>query len=377
MTSTSVPELVPHVPQGLEIGLRNYWYPILQSEELPQVRPIGLRCLGEGLVVWRDADGRPGVARDRCPHRSARLSLGRVLDGALQCAFHGLRFDRDGRCVLLPWEPEESPRPGGICVQAYPARELGGYIWAYLGDRERLPPPPLEDEVPEELLHSEEYLWFRMPTEVWDANWLLTVDGSDAYHAVTLHADTQAVADKPWAGGRAEHVTIPLADRRMRFVRGSYGLRAISTDRAGTPIHHGHLLEVKGDRFVLPAITTTPIQAVPGAEPYVPRLWQFPIDAEHTMIVRYVAQPARDAEARERWERLFLQVVRPRLEGVSREDAAIAAAQGDLVTARTHEHLLEPDADMFKIRLRLEQAFVAQADGQRIAPAPGSLVYPV
>src|SRR5262249_50677706 len=154
-------------------------------------------------------------------------------------------------------------------------------------------------------------------------------------------------------------------DRRMRIVQGSYGLRSISTDRTGTPIHHGHLLEVKGERFVLPAITTTPIQAVPGVEPYVPRLWQFPVDAEHTMIVRYAAQRVRNDAERERWKRLFTDVVRPRLEGISREDARIAAGQGGLVTARTHEHLLEPDADMFKIRLRLEQAFLAQLDGRR------------
>ena len=77
-----------------------------------------------------------------------------------------------------------------------PARELGGYVWAYLGDAQKFPPPPLEQEVPEELTKPDEFIWFRLPTEVWKCNWLLAVDGSDAFHAVVLHASSQAVTDQ-------------------------------------------------------------------------------------------------------------------------------------------------------------------------------------
>src|SRR5437868_9331586 len=75
MNVNEISELVPGVPKGLEIGLRNYWYPIVQSEELGQGKPIGIQCLGENLVVWRDDRGFPAVLSDRCPHRSAKLSL--------------------------------------------------------------------------------------------------------------------------------------------------------------------------------------------------------------------------------------------------------------------------------------------------------------
>src|SRR5437879_12537912 len=96
-----VAEVVPEVPAGLEVGLRNYWYPILQSSELGSDKPVGVRALNEGLVVWRDSEGLPGVLTDRCAHRAAKLSVGRVLDGNLQCAFHGLLYDRFGNCVLI------------------------------------------------------------------------------------------------------------------------------------------------------------------------------------------------------------------------------------------------------------------------------------
>ena len=92
---------------------------------------LRVRALNEGFVVWRDADGQPGVLTDRCAHRAAKLSVGRILDGDLQCAFHGLRYNPRGECVLVPWEAENSPALNEINVQAYPAQELGGYIWAY------------------------------------------------------------------------------------------------------------------------------------------------------------------------------------------------------------------------------------------------------
>ena len=377
MVTTNVREIVPHVPEGLELGLRNYWYPILRSGELSESKPVAVTCLGENLVAWRDGDGAPQVVADRCPHRGARLSVGRILNGQLQCIFHGLRFDGAGRCVLIPWEPEDSPLRANVSIAAYPARELGGYVWAYLGDVERFPPPPLEREVPAELNDGENFLWFHLPTEVWDTNWLVAIDGSDALHAVTLHADTQAVVDRKWEGGSVARPAVPLADRRIKVVDGAHGLRAISTDRDGKPIHHGHLTEVKGDRFVLPCLTSNPIRPVPNVEPYVARLWQFPLDARRTWIVRYTCQRVRSEEDRERWTRLFHEVVSPRLLGVSAEDATIAAAQGDLIAARSREHLFAADRDMLKVRLQLKRAFLAQLGGERVAPPAESLVFPV
>ena len=374
---SNVTEIAPDVPAGLERGLRNYWYPILQSEEVGIHKPVGVTVFGEKYVVWRDADARPAVLADRCPHRATQLSIGRVLDGQLQCAFHGLRFGRTGRCELIPWEPEDSPLRDEVHVSAYPAQDLGGYIWAYLGDTEAFPPPPLEDEIPEELLHPDEYLWFRMATEVWDANWLLAIDGGDAFHAVTLHAETQAVADTSWQGGRPAEAGVALAERRVKIVEGSYGIRAIATDRQGNPIHHGHLLRVKGERFILPCISSNVIRPVPGVPAYVSRLWQFPRDDKHTIIVRFVCEQASSDEQRERWTKLFEDVVKPRLLSISKEDALVAASQGDLVSARSNEHLFEPDKDMYKIRRQIKDAYLRQMDGRRISPTREALVFPV
>ena len=377
MNANEISELVPGVPKGLEVGLRNYWYPILQSDELGREKPVGIQCLGEHLVVWRDDCGSPAVLSDRCPHRSAKLSLGRVLEGNLQCALHGLRFDSGGKCVLIPWEADDSPSRQEVHARYYPAQELGGYVWAYVGDPAKFPPPPLADELPEELSHDYEFLWFRMPTEVWRTNWLLAIDGGDGFHAVTLHAETQAVKDGIWQGGSPQVATAPLAERRLKIVQTSYGVRGVATDRQGKPIHHGHLLDVKGDRFLFPCISTNVIRPVPGVDPYVSRLWQFPIDDSRSIIQRFAVQRAATTEARERWEKLYTEVVGPRFKSISREDAMIAESQGDLVTARTNEHLFEPDISMYEVRQNIRDAFLAQLSGNRMAPSKNSLVWPI
>lgn len=373
------PELAPDLPAGLPAGLRNYWYPILQSEELPHDRPVGVQALGEALAVWRDASGRPCVVRDRCPHRSIRLSAGRVLAGELQCALHGLRFDGSGACTLIPWETERTKVHDMVGVRAFPAEELGGYVWAYIGDAAKFPPPPLAGEVPEELSRPGEFICFRLPAQVWKANWLLAVDGSDGFHAVTLHAESQAVADRRWEGGEAGRAEVPLADRRVRIVRTSHGIRGVSVGPDGKPLHHGHFtVDVKGDRFALPCIHTNPIVPAPGAAPYAARLWQFPVDETHTLIQRFLSWRAGTDEERERARRIFRDVALPRLEKVAEEDARAAEAQGDVVTARREEFLLPPDEDVVKVRRLIARAFVSQATGgARVAVRAGALDFPV
>lgn len=370
MNETGIREIVPDVPEGLETGLRNYWYPILQTEELPTDEPVGLTLLGEDIVVWRGRDGAPHVVADHCPHRNAKLSIGRVLDGRLQCRFHGLRFDGDGSCALIPWEPEDSKLRAELSLRSYPAEELGGYVWAYLGDAARFPPPPLADEVPEELSDEANFVWFKVPTETWNANWLLTLDGQDAYHSVTLHADSQAV---PASG----HGAVAMADRRVKIVDTSYGIRAISTDLDGNPLDQGHFTDVKGDRFVLPCLSTNPIRPRSGLDPYNVRVWQMPIDANRTLVARFLSFRASTDADRDRLERFFHEIALPRGSQVSAEDAVIAEAQGSLVDARANEFLFTLDMETVKLRRQLKKAFLDQRDGRRASIPREALAFPV
>jgi phenylpropionate dioxygenase-like ring-hydroxylating dioxygenase large terminal subunit len=89
--------------------------------------PLALRLLGQDLVLWRGGDGVQAFA-DRCPHRGARLSLGRVVDDQLQCAYHGWCFDRAGGCTRIPALPGFVP-PATHRVPAWRVAEAHGLWW--------------------------------------------------------------------------------------------------------------------------------------------------------------------------------------------------------------------------------------------------------
>ncbi|HEY3812998.1 MAG TPA: Rieske 2Fe-2S domain-containing protein [Caulobacteraceae bacterium] len=76
------------------------WQLIALSREV-KAKPLARVLANTPIVLFRSA-GRAVAFEDRCPHRNYPLSMGRVSDGALQCAYHGWRFDGDGRCLEAP-----------------------------------------------------------------------------------------------------------------------------------------------------------------------------------------------------------------------------------------------------------------------------------
>lgn len=375
---TPFPEVARGVPQGLELGLRNYWYPVLQSEELPADKPVAFKALGEELVAWRDSHGQPQILRDKCAHRGAKLSVGRVHEGEIQCLWHGLKFNGAGQCTLIPWEDDQSRIPKRLCVRGYPAREIGGYVWAYIGDVEKFPPPPLADCLPEELLRPDEFIWFRLPTDVWKANWLQCLDGSDRFHAFILHSESQAVANEDWKGGKPKKPAVPFDSRRIKIVDSPQGYVSVALDPNGEIIHHGHFLEGwKGERWTFPCLHTIPLRPVPNADPFASRLYQFPIDATHTQVVRFMTWRAHTEADRAMRTRLWDEVVLPRQIQVAGEDKMITEAIGDLAASRAEESLLFPDRNVVEWRRKLASAYTAQTKGERILSRREALVFPV
>ncbi len=96
--------------------------------------PVAVRLLEADLVLWRDGAGVAHAWRDQCPHRGAQLSLGQVIDGALECRYHGWRFGSSGQCLKVPALPDFIP-PQGLCTQAYGVCEAHGLVWVCLRDK--------------------------------------------------------------------------------------------------------------------------------------------------------------------------------------------------------------------------------------------------
>jgi phenylpropionate dioxygenase-like ring-hydroxylating dioxygenase large terminal subunit len=111
--------------------VRNSWYVGALSGELDD-GPLARKVLGESLVLFRSEQGTAAALADRCPHRFVRLSSGEVVGEAIECPYHGLRFDGGGACVHQPFDAGE-PAPHNR-VRAWPVIERGGLIWLWAGE---------------------------------------------------------------------------------------------------------------------------------------------------------------------------------------------------------------------------------------------------
>src|ERR1051325_696656 len=147
MLSPADNEYLCRIGPGTPMGnlMREYWLPAIRSDELaePDGAPLRVKLLGEQLIGFRTSSGEVGLIQNNCPHRGASLFFGRNEEAGLRCVYHGWKFDVDGYCIDMPNEPAESDFKSKVRATAYPTRERGGVIWAYLGPRSD--PPPLPD----------------------------------------------------------------------------------------------------------------------------------------------------------------------------------------------------------------------------------------
>ena len=123
-------------------SLRNFWHPVARSDAVG-MQPLGVRLLEQDVVVFRDADGDVHAWRDICVHRGTRLSLGRIEDDRLICAYHGWQYDSgDGRCVHIPSLGDGASIPARARAETYRAQDADGLVWVAL-DEPVVDVPPL------------------------------------------------------------------------------------------------------------------------------------------------------------------------------------------------------------------------------------------
>ena len=129
----------PGTPMGTL--MRRYWVPVLSSDEIaePDGPQLRVQILGEKLLAFRDSAGQVGLISEFCSHRGVSLFFGRNEEMGIRCAYHGLKFDRLGRCVDVPSAPQACAH---MAITAYPVIERAGLVWAYLGPKDQQPAPP-------------------------------------------------------------------------------------------------------------------------------------------------------------------------------------------------------------------------------------------
>jgi phenylpropionate dioxygenase-like ring-hydroxylating dioxygenase large terminal subunit len=179
-------------------ALPDYWHPVALSDELA-AGPVAVRLAGRDWVLARlGGDGAVSAFPDTCPHRRARLSAGQVVDGTLQCRYHGWRYGADGTCTLIPALERAASiparanlsRPAAVTdspITDSPVAENTGVIWLAPRtprvSRPQLPPAGLPD--------GEDVATVVMPVMRVPSNAAILVDNFlDEAHFPFVHAAT-------------------------------------------------------------------------------------------------------------------------------------------------------------------------------------------
>jgi phenylpropionate dioxygenase-like ring-hydroxylating dioxygenase large terminal subunit len=147
-------ERVNLYPDGgeMSMALRRCWQPVARIQDLDR-GPQRAILLGQALAVFLTESGKPAVIADRCAHRGASLSMGKVRGEGIQCPYHGWEWDGGGgSCTRIPSLAEQGQIPPGARIAAFPVRKQWGLVWSAL--EEPLGDPPT---VP----------WFRPDRWIW------------------------------------------------------------------------------------------------------------------------------------------------------------------------------------------------------------------
>ena len=190
--------------------LRRYWHPIAGIVELENEPTKEVRLLGEDLVLYRDRSGGLGLLGRACPHRRISLLYGIPEEHGLRCVYHGWLWDAEGRCLEQPAEPTGSTFTERVQNTAYPVREVGGLIFAYLG------PAPVP-ELPHWDFLVRDDLIRRITVQVLNCNWVQVMENSvDPIHTEYLHA-LQTLYHQEREGQRIEQG--PGGETMLRHVK--------------------------------------------------------------------------------------------------------------------------------------------------------------
>lgn len=394
MLSREDNELLTQVGPGTGMGelMRRFWMPVLLSQEIaePDCTPVRIRLLGEPLLAFRDTNGRVGVVDEHCPHRLSSLFYGRNEECGLRCVYHGWKFDVDGNCMDMPSEPADSNYKEKVKLKAYPVREAGGVIWAYMGPPELMAEPPAFDwmDVPES--HRFASRW------VQDCNYAQCVEGEiDSAHVSFLHSLVNKRDERKTArtGAYFSGDTAP----KWKVVDMPWGMTLGARRVTGEGQYYWRM-----NQWYMPFYTM--IAPVPG-EARSFRMW-VPSDDTHTSIicVSYRQEkPVGEAEV-DGWKRGVNQhaeripgtlipvrnaanhymIDREKqrqesfsgIDGIRAQDAAMVESAGP-ISDRTREHLGTSDTAVIRMRRLLLGAAKALAAGEEPKAAAGGALFKV
>jgi phthalate 4,5-dioxygenase oxygenase subunit len=374
---------------------RHFWQPVALSCELAERDgpPIRVEVLGESLVAFRDSEGRIGLLDSACPHRGANLFFGRNEQCGLRCVYHGWKFDVDGKAVELPNVPDGAALHDTVRARAYPTREYGDFIWAWMGDPQST---IAKNAMAEGALPEIPQLEFGLVApegryvtkQLMECNWAQVMEGDlDTAHFSFLHMPAPGVPSNA-------NPDAPADERRLNWIRRDPIPRFTVQEHEVGFVIGGERLADEGQhywrmtQYLLPSHGTGP-SAMPG-ETYF-GFTIVPISDEACWVYTYAWNPERaigDAERnkitaghgviaeldehykplRNRSNDFEIDREMQRhhtftgVKGLAEQDAMIQQSQG-FIADRTRENLTATDSAIVRFRRRVIDAAREAAAG--------------
>lgn len=173
----------------------NQWYIILESKELKNHKPLEIKRLNENLVLWRDEKGTVCCIADRCCHRGASLSCGKIVKGNLECPFHGFIYDEKGRVQVIPANGKKRPLPETMKVAGYKTFEAHGFIWLWWGDDDKITEEPF-------FFKELEHFSYSGLKDHWNVHYSRAIENQlDVVHLPFVHKTTIGRGNKTLVNG--------------------------------------------------------------------------------------------------------------------------------------------------------------------------------
>lgn len=175
--------------------IKNNWYAVLNSNSVKKNQVVGVTRLNKKLAFFRDSKGKLNCVMDVCAHRGAALSKGEVKDDCIKCPFHGIEYNQNGECQIVPSEGISSEQDfSRFNLVHFHVREIHDIIYFWYGDSEPIGEPDTFDEIAD-MEYSE-------LVDHWNVHYSRIIENQlDVTHLAFIHHNTIGRGNKTLANG--------------------------------------------------------------------------------------------------------------------------------------------------------------------------------
>ena len=200
------------------IWIKNAWYVAGWSSDIKSDELLSRTFLNIPIILYRDSSENVVAMEDRCSHRFAPLSKGRLEGDSIRCMYHGLKFSAAGDCIEIPGGDKIPP---GMKVKTFPVTERQKLVWIWLGD----PTLANEREITDLPYLDSPYWAYKEGYIHYESDFRLIADNLlDFSHLTFVHEKTIGSSG--------------LANERPKSEIQDYGIRLINFNKNDDPAPH-------------------------------------------------------------------------------------------------------------------------------------------